>query len=333
MSELLNQRLGDPSQLESNMQPRSHDRLEQSTGKPRHRLIGISLLPAAATLGNLLCGFLAIFACLLSVRAEYSASIGQFAIQPRVFHPRLEQLFPTHIAAGAYLVLLAMVFDALDGRLARITRRTSEFGAQLDSMADIVSFGVAPAMLFITLLLRPASGSMPPDVSPLQLRVGMACALVYVTCAAIRLARYNVENVHTEAALKKFSGLPSPGAAAAVVSLLALHEHLRDVNYYGLGVNWAGVSRWAIAVSAFFVGLLMVSRLDYVHVFNVYARRHYPPTHLVWVIAILALAWYSLELLLVVLAFGYVFSGLVYNVRRRWGKREPARVAEPTAES
>jgi CDP-diacylglycerol---serine O-phosphatidyltransferase len=327
MSKLLNERIGQPSQLQSGMGTRSHGR-EPGSGKPRHRLIGISLLPAGATLGNLLCGFLAIFACLLSVRAEYSASLGQFAIQPRVFHPRLEQLFPTHISAGAYLILLSMVFDALDGRLARITRRTSEFGAQLDSIADIVSFGVAPAMLFITLLLRPQTGFTPPDISPLQLRVGMACALVYVTCAAIRLARYNAENVHTEAVLKKFSGLPSPGAAAAVVSLLALHEHLRDMNYYGLGVNWAGVSRWGIAATAFGVGLLMVSRLDYVHVFNVYARRHYPPTHLVWVIAILGLAWFSFELLLVALAFGYVLSGLVLNARRRWGKREPARVAE-----
>jgi len=62
----------------------------------RRRLIGVSLLPAAATLGNLICGFLAVFCCLLSVRAEYADF---FAIQPRVFHPRLEQLFPTHIAA------------------------------------------------------------------------------------------------------------------------------------------------------------------------------------------------------------------------------------------
>ncbi|NLG42945.1 MAG: hypothetical protein GX547_06840 [Phycisphaerae bacterium] len=333
MSPFSDQQRGGSPHVESDMDLRSREDLESRPDRPRHRLIGISLLPAAATLGNLLCGFLAIFACLLSVRAEYSAHLGQYAIQPRVFHPRMEQLFPTHIAAGAYLILLAMVFDALDGRLARITRRTSEFGAQLDSIADIVSFGVAPMMLFITLLLRPASGSVPPEVSPLQLQVGMACALVYLTCAAIRLARYNAENVRTEAAMKKFSGLPSPGAAAAVVSLLALHEHLRDVNYYGLGVDWADVSRWAIAVTAFAVGLLMVSRLDYVHVFNVYARRRYPPTRLVWVIAILGLAWYSFPLLLVVLAFGYVLSGLIYNARRRWGRHRAAPTPGPAVES
>lgn len=293
----------------------------------RGRVIGISLLPASMTLGNLLCGFLAIFACLLAVRAEYALA---YHVQPRVFFPRLEHLFPTHVAAGAYLIVLAMVFDALDGRLARITRRTSEFGAQLDSISDIVSFGVAPVVLFVTMLVRPFAVDAPevPDVSPLQFRVGMACALVYVVCAAIRLARYNAENVESEAAQHAFSGLPSPGAAAAVVALLALHEHLRQTGFAGWGVDWANVLRWLIALTAFGVGLLMVSRLDYLHVFNVYVRRKRPPTHLVWLIVILVLGWYSFELLLVVLAFGYVFSGLVLNLVRRARRSEPD-VPEP----
>lgn len=282
----------------------------------RRRLIGISLLPATATLGNLICGFLAVFCCLLSVRAEYAEL---FAIQPRVFHPRLEQLFPTHIAAGAYLIVLAMFFDALDGRLARLTRRTSEFGAQLDSIADIVSFGVAPAMLFVTLLLRPALGALTEaaDVTITQRRIGLFCALVYVSCAAIRLARYNAENVKSEEGQRAFSGLPSPGAAAAVVALLALHEHLRDSGFAAWGINWPEVSRWIIALTAFTVGLLMVSRLDYIHVFNVYVRRKHPPTHLVWLLLLFGLGWYSFELLLVVLALAYVISGPVSTFYRR----------------
>jgi CDP-diacylglycerol--serine O-phosphatidyltransferase len=289
---------------------------------PRRRLIGISLLPAAATLGNLLCGFLAIFCCLLAVRAEYA---NFYSIQPRVFHPRLEQLFPTHIAAGAYLILAAMIFDALDGRLARMTRRISEFGAQLDSISDIVSFGVAPVALFITLLLRPALGaeSEAADVTRLQFRVGMAGALVYLSCAAIRLARFNAENVKSEEAHRAFSGLPSPGAAAAVIALLALHEHLRTSGYETWGINWAHVSRWGITLTTFAVGLLMVSRLDYVHVFNVYVRRKHPPTHLVWLVGGLALGWYSFELLLVVLALGYVLSGVVLSRFRRPAAAEP----------
>jgi CDP-diacylglycerol--serine O-phosphatidyltransferase len=207
-----------------------------------------------------------------------------------------------------------------------MTRRTSEFGAQLDSIADIVSFGAAPALLFVTLLLRPAidAAAEEPDVSKLQARFGMASALVYVSCAAIRLARYNAENVKTEAAQRAFSGLPSPGAAAAIVALLALHEHVRHKGLALGSVDWPDVARWVIAGTAFIVGLLMVSRLDYVHIFNVYVRRKHPPTHLVWLIALLGLigvlgVWrYSLELLMVVVALAYVASGpVVYLMNRR----------------
>ncbi len=287
---------------------------------PPPRLIGISLLPAAATLGNLLCGVAAIFCCLLAMRAEYGQTID--------IHPRLERLFHTHIAAGAYLIVLAMIFDALDGRLARITRRTSEFGAQLDSISDIVSFGLAPTILFISLLLRPQLGAgEQPEVSSLQLRVGLLCAVVYVSCAAIRLARYNAENVKSEGAQRAFSGLPSPGAAAAVVALLALHENLRQTGFSGWGVDWANVLRWGMAATALTVGLLMVSRLDYMHVFNVYVRRKRPPSHLVWLVVILGIGWFSFEWLLVVVAFGYLISGLVTNLARRGqtdGASEPA---------
>jgi CDP-diacylglycerol--serine O-phosphatidyltransferase len=291
--------------------------LEAETRQPSRRLRAVRLLPAAATLGNLLCGFAALFCCLLSMRAEYAGA--GFAVQPRVFFTRLEAVFPTHIATGAYLVLLAMIFDALDGRLARMTRRTSEFGAQLDSLSDVVSFGVAPAALFITLMMRPALGGdvTAPDVPRLEFRIGMVAALVYISCAAIRLARYNAENVQSAGGQRAFSGLPSPGAAAAVVSLLALHEHLRELDAHWLGVSLTDVLRWLIVLVAFSTGLLMVSRLDYVHVINVYIRRRRPPTHLVWLVVILGLAWYSFELLFVVLALGYALSGVLAAMFRR----------------
>lgn len=300
------------------------NQLEPAVSKPHRRLIGISLLPASATLGNLLCGFLAVFCCLLSLRAEWSEN--KYPVQPRVFFTRLEAVFPTHIAAGAYLIFLAMVFDALDGRLARMTRRTSEFGAQLDSLSDVVSFGVAPAALFVTMLLRPARNVVAEetDVSSLQFRIGLTCALVYVSCAAIRLARYNAENIKTEASQRAFSGLPSPGAGAAVAALLALHEHLRQAGFAALGIDWPLVLRWLIAGCAFGVGLLMVSRLDYVHVFNLYVRRRHPPTHLVWLVVILGLAWKWPELMLVLVTEAYVVSGLGLGIGRHTRKRAAA---------
>ncbi|MEW6251880.1 MAG: CDP-alcohol phosphatidyltransferase family protein [Planctomycetota bacterium] len=297
-------------------------------GRTRRRLIGISVLPAAATLGNLICGFLAILYCFFSIRAEY----GGAAPKPRMFDA-FDHLFPTHIAAGVYLVVLAMFFDALDGRLARMTRRTSEFGAQLDSLSDVVSFGAAPVALFIAVLLRPPEGGIPPVPLPsLQFRVGLVCALIYLAGAAIRLARYNVENIKTEAAQKAFSGLPSPGAAAAVVALLALHEHVRSTQFELWGVDWPAVLRWCLAGTACAAGLLMISRLDYVHVFNIYFRRKRPPAHLVWLIVVLGIGWYSFELLLVALAFGYLFSGIVISIGRWAGWLAPAAAVGGSAE-
>jgi CDP-diacylglycerol--serine O-phosphatidyltransferase len=142
-----------------------------------------------------------------------------------------------------------------------------------------------------------------------------------VSCAAIRLARYNAENVKTESAQKAFSGLPSPGAAAAMVALLALHEDWRHSGYALWGLDWVSISRWVLTVAALALGLLMVSRLDYKHIFNVYVRRKRPPIHLIWLILILGLAWYSFELLLVLLTFTYVLSGPITTIIRRLRRR------------
>ncbi|MBI5863130.1 MAG: CDP-alcohol phosphatidyltransferase family protein [Planctomycetes bacterium] len=101
---------------------------------PSRPLRAIALLPSMATLGNLLCGFGALFFCLLSIRDEY------FALPGKAAHPIFAELAPSYITAGVYMIVLAMIFDALDGRLARLARRTSEFGAQLDSLADVVCF-------------------------------------------------------------------------------------------------------------------------------------------------------------------------------------------------
>jgi CDP-diacylglycerol--serine O-phosphatidyltransferase len=291
-------------------QIRKRERLDVDL-EPRP-LPGVSLLPSAATLGNLLCGVLAVFCCLLSIRGEF------LGITPRDSDSRIMVLFPSYIVISAYLIVLAMIFDALDGRLARITRRTSEFGSQLDSVADIVSFGTAPVLLYLTLLLR---GSEPADgqslTSHLEWQVGLVGALVYVSCAAIRLARFNAENIQDATTQKRFSGLPVPGAAAAVVAVMLLHADLLTISWPASAPDWAALARGGLGPLLFVLGLLMVSRLDYVHVFNVYVRRQHPPTHLVWLVAVVALAWYWMQILLVLLAFTYVLSGIVLSIRRR----------------
>lgn len=276
----------------------------------RKRLIAISFLPAAMTLGNLLCGMLAILNCLLV--------LGGFDVPSASgVRARIAEYIPTYLTAGAYLIVASMLFDALDGRLARLTRRTSAFGAQLDSIADIVSFGTAPAVLVIAMLLRESAGDMHPTLAKLIVRFGVLGAAVYASCAAIRLARYNVECTKGEEAQRAFSGLPTPGAASLVVALIAFHEAVRSDT---LGLTLAPIDawlRWVAPLILVGLGFLMVSRVAYVHVFNVYLRRRRPPTDLVWVVLIIGLGMFSLEALLLVGATSYVISGLVLDALRR----------------
>lgn len=304
------------------IRPDHISRLDLDEDAERPALIGIHLLPSAATLGNLVCGFLAIYCCILSIRVAY------FADTPlELAAPKLLSFFaPTWIAAGSVLIVLAMVFDALDGRLARITRKTSEFGSQLDSIADIVSFGAAPPLLLLTALLplaMPGEAAAPPAIR-LQWRASMVCGLVYVSCAAIRLARYNAENIRGESAQKTFSGLPVPGAAAAFVALLVLYEDLKPPAEALLGVDWSMVLRWLIPPAVFGLGLLMVSRMDYLHVVNIYVRRKQPPMHLIWLLVAAGIGWYSPQVLLVVIAGAYVLSGPILGARMARAKRVAA---------
>lgn len=311
------------------MESRLPDELELDEGAPRRApLRAIALLPAAATLGNFLCGVFALVCCLLSIRANYLHGAAE-----TVSNPRWAELIPTYLSAGGYLIMLAMICDALDGRLARLTRRTGEFGAQFDSIADVVSFGVAPVALYLTLLLRlavPSTGAA--LVSPLEWRIGLLCALVYASCSAIRLARYNAENVQGEAAQKRFTGMPVPGAAAAFVSLLILHEDLAHGGIALGGWNWPVWLRWGLAPLTFLLGMLMVSRIEHIHIFNQYVRREQPLTHLVWLVIIIALGWWWPAVLLVTLSMLYVVSGVALNVMRR-GQRPSAAAASESIRS
>jgi CDP-diacylglycerol--serine O-phosphatidyltransferase len=142
---------------------------------------GAAQLPSVLTVGNLFCGFAAII-----------------------------QALHHEFAFAAQLVVVAGIFDVLDGRVARLTGTTSELGAELDSLADLVSFGVAPAVLAY-------EWGLVPHGQP------FVAAFVFVMCAALRLARFNV--LRQTADGRSFTGLPSPAAAGMVVSLVALHPH------------------------------------------------------------------------------------------------------------
>jgi CDP-diacylglycerol--serine O-phosphatidyltransferase len=229
---------------------------------------GIFLLPSLLTTGNLFCGF---FALLLTVNDRYTEA--------------------------ALAIFVAMVMDLLDGRVARLMKATSQFGVEFDSLADVVSFCVAPAFLLYSFALNQLG------------RAAWFGAFLFVICGALRLARFNV---HTGSADRRFFiGLSTPAAAGVAASTVVLlgHEEL---------------TRWillAIAIGTYLVALLMVSTFRYWSFKEVeFARRRPLQTLLVVVLGVMIIAT-NYELFTFVIFVGYALSG---PVRRLIVGRAPA---------
>ena len=262
---------------------RAHRRRRLGRHRRRAYIRSVYFLPSLATLGNAVCGFGAMY-----VAAFDDTNVGD--------DPWARALLAHKFLAAAYLLLLAMVFDALDGRLARFARHTTDFGGQLDSLADVVSFGAAPA--FIVLMLFKAEGPVVPfAVSRLVWAVGG----LYFCCAAIRLARFNVSNEHGEQHHFSFLGLPSPGAAAAVIGAVLIQQDLREWGFEGYRVarSLSFVMTCLLPAIVLGAGLLMVSNIRYPHMVNRYLRGRRSIARLLAGVAVL---------LLVVVAHRYVFG-------------------------
>lgn len=220
----------------------------------------MGMLPSLITLCNLLCGFAAIFV----------ASRDPSVKLPWNWSP---------LAVSAAFIFLGMVFDGLDGRVARMTHNTSDLGEQLDSMADMVTFGVAPAFVAVQLI-----GVKTPFLSAQQDtlfdRMMLVIAAIYVACAALRLARFNIEaRKPSEADHMSFKGLPSPGAAGTVAALVLLHQNLVAAYPHIPGESNQAEATWGTFISEIgmagvmlLAALAMVSRLRYVHILNRYFR-------------------------------------------------------------
>lgn len=266
----------------------------------------VAVLPSLATLGNLVCGLGSIYACLLAVGLGGSA-----AVESGVVAGTGSFRF---LAIASYLLVAAMVFDALDGRLARFARKTSEFGGQLDSLADVVSFGVAPAVLVLC-IARPGDIAILSSWERMYWRAEWVMAATYVCCAALRLAKFNVENVEDESAHMAFRGLPTPGAAAAVIGLVILHQDLlRDVAPIGV----SNLVRNLMPPFAMALGLLMVSRFPYAHMVNTLlrGRRSFRQVVAIVILALIGLV-VQFQLTIAVAAAAYAFSGPVVALIRR----------------
>jgi CDP-diacylglycerol---serine O-phosphatidyltransferase len=236
---------------------------------------GVYLLPSLFTLGNMFCGYLCI---LYSIRGE------------------LEMAAP--------FIGVAVVLDMLDGRIARMTGTASAFGVEFDSMADVISFGIAPAVMTFQWGLQ-----------PLQ-RLGWAAGFIYLSAAAIRLARFNIQTATGDK--RYFVGMPSPAAAGIPAATIYFYpERLTD-------------PRLALAAFALMVvpAVLMVSTIKFNSFKAIDTTQRKPYKVLVLLALLLAVIQLHPSIVLIVLAYTYMASGLVSalwaKVRRRPSSAPPA---------
>src|SRR5262245_31222932 len=226
--------------------------------EPRRFRRGVYLLPSLFTMANMFCGY----ACMVfAMRGEF--------------------------ATAAPFIGVAIVLDMLDGRIARMTGTTSEFGLEFDSLADVVSFGLAPAILSFAWGLHPLG------------RLGWAAGFIFVAAAAVRLARFNIQTGSQDK--RYFVGMPSPAAAGIPAA---------TVFAYPTGMQ-SYTEALPVLAMVIVPALLMVStiRFQSFKAFDLQSRRSYPA---VLIIALaLALLVSHPQLVLVVVAYAYLVSTLV----------------------
>lgn len=218
------------------------------------------------------------------------------------------------LTVACYMLGAAMLADMLDGRLARMSHSTSSFGGQLDSLCDIISFGVAPAVMMLKFMEVNVSAGTPIDV--FIYRFLWLASAIYIGCAAIRLARFNVENEEDESSHMSFLGLPSPAAAGVITSLILFNQYLVN-DPHNSGTLMSGIGHNAIVITLPFItiaiAILMISRLPYPHLVNRYLKGRKPFAYLVWTIVLLVLIIFIFEF-----AAAVIFCGLAASGPAKW---------------
>ncbi|MFK5912810.1 MAG: CDP-diacylglycerol--serine O-phosphatidyltransferase [Woeseiaceae bacterium] len=247
--------------------------MTNKTNKQPHR--GIYLLPNLFTTAALFCGFYGIVASING-----------------------------HFETAAIAIFVAMVLDGVDGRVARLTNTESDFGAEFDSLADMVSFGLAPALIMYLWTLSNFG------------KVGWLVSFIYVACAALRLARFNTQASHSDK--QYFQGLASPAAAAVVVGLIWNGEFIKDY----LSVPTLQI---VALVTTFLAGILMVSNVRYHSFKGVNWRSKVPFVTILMFVFVLVFVSAEPALVLFLIFFSYALAGPVVTLvllRRRRAERK-----------
>ncbi len=240
---------------------------------------GVYILPNLFTTGNLFCGFWAIIS-----------------------------VFQEKFYYAAVAILLASVFDILDGKVARLSGATSKFGVQYDSLADLISFGIAPALLAFSWALRPYG------------RFGWLAAFLFVVCGALRLARFNVQSSSGE--VKYFKGLPIPAAACMIALTILLYLRLIETGW---------VKDIVILVMIYVLAFLMVSNIRYFSFKELDLARRKPFSLFIFIVLSMIVIVMEPVIVLFVSIFFYRVSGPI-NMIRSWYKKRAMRKLETPLE-
>jgi CDP-diacylglycerol--serine O-phosphatidyltransferase len=241
---------------------------------------GLYLLPNLFTSANLLCGFFSMIA----------ASNGQYV-------------------QAALAILVAVGLDCLDGKVARLTNSASAFGVEYDSLADLLSFGMAPGWLLYTWALRPLG------------RFGWVVAFLFVICGALRLARFNVQATGVQK--YTFTGLPIPAAASVIASAVLLSQDLYG-DLHGMDID----RPLGLVLAVYVLAMLMVSNFKYRSFKRLHLKRPWPLSLLVGGVCVVVLTAFVPELLLFLVFLIYALSGPVETLLRRKKPKENVITAE-----
>lgn len=244
---------------------------------------GIYLLPSMFTVGNLLCGYYAVVASLIGGVDNFDRA--------------------------AKAIGFAILFDSLDGRVARMTGTTSEFGVQFDSLADVVSFGIAPAVTAYAWAVRSLPGQGSTGIEQLS-QFGWIACLIFLICCAWRLARFNVQGM-APGSSKFFVGMPTPAAAGVIAAFI--HGFKAPLQSPGWAIAWLLMTAC--------LGALMTSTIRYYSFKDLPWTRRQPSLAIVLLCLLIAVVWRYSEIVLVVFASAYAAGGLVLHVVRLLRRR------------
>jgi CDP-diacylglycerol--serine O-phosphatidyltransferase len=280
--------------------PRSPDR------RPRRAAYA---LPTIFTAGNIFLGFLA---TMRAFQGAMLASSGAYGYNP-------------HFEASAIMIGIAVFLDGLDGRIARMTNTTSEFGREMDSLADAVSFGIAPAVLAFAWGFQFVDGNWQGLVREHIQRAGYFFTFLFLLCGAARLARFNVQNNPVpknpgRADRKYFVGLPIP-AAAGFLAAVVYAAGSAPLRFWPLSLGWLAL----LALLSF----LMVSTWRYRSFKDMNLTRPRSPLIVIVIGALIYLIWNYPQPVLLAMAVTYVASGIVIRIGGLLRRRFRSGPAEP----